>query len=158
MRRVPEKLTAIVEPIVRDMGYECVGIEYAPHHKNGILRVFIDSASGIVLDDCAKVSHQLSGALDVEDPMSGNYQLEVSSPGLDRPLFKLEDFERFSGMLVNIRLVEPINDRRKITALLRGVSADNVVVDVDDTIMEIPLRTILKARLIPEYQMAKKER
>ncbi len=158
MGRVPEKLTAIVEPIVQEMGYECVGIEYASHQKNGILRVFIDSANGVVLDDCANVSHQLSGALDVEDPISGNYQLEVSSPGLDRPLFKLEDFERFSGMRVDIRLVESIDNRRKITALLRGVSANNVVVEVDDKIMEIPLSTILKARLIPEYQMAKKGR
>lgn len=155
MRRVPEKLTEVIEPVVREMGYECVGIEYAPHQKNAVLRVFIDSEQGIVLDDCAKVSHQLSGVLDVEDPISGNYQLEISSPGLDRPLFKLEDFERFKGRLVNIRLIETINDRRKITAVSRGANADNVVVEMDNEMMEIPLRMILKARLVPDYQMAK---
>ncbi len=158
MRRVQEKLTEVIEPVVREMGYECVGIEYAPHQKNGILRVFIDSELGIALEDCAKVSHQISGVLDVEDPISENYQLEVSSPGLDRPLFKLEDFERFNGRMVDIRLIETINDRRKITAVSRGASSDNVVVEMDNEIMEIPLRMILKARLVPDYQMTKSTR
>ena len=155
MRRVPEQLTAIIEPIVVELGYECVGIEYSPHPKNGILRVFIDRDDGIQLDDCTKVSHQLSGTLDVEDPIPGNYQLEISSPGLDRPLFKLEDFSRFEGNSAKIQLVESVNERRKFIGLLRGINSTNILVEVDDDLMEFPFHMVLKARLVPEHQVAK---
>lgn len=155
MRRVPDQLTSIIEPIVVELGYECVGIEYSPHPKNGFLRVFIDCDGGVQLDDCSKVSHQLSGALDVEDPICGNYQLEISSPGLDRPLFKLEDFGRFAGNPARIQLVEPVNERRKFTGLLRGINNTNVLVEVDDDLLEFPFQLVLKARLVPEHQVAK---
>lgn len=155
MRRVPDQLRAIIEPIVAELGYECVGIEYSPHPKNGVLRVFIDCENGIQLDDCSKVSHQLSGALDVEDPISGNYQLEISSPGLDRPLFKLEDFGRFAGNSAKIQLVEAVNERRKFTGLLRGINSTNILVEVDNDLMEFPFYMVLKARLVPEHQVTK---
>ncbi len=155
MRRVPDKLTAVIEPIIAELGYECVGIEYSPHPRSGVLRVYIDRDTGIQLDDCAMVSHQLSGALDVEDPIAGNYQLEVSSPGLDRPLFRLEDFSRFAGNSAKIQLVEPVNERRKFTGLLRGINSSNILVEVDDDLMEVPFHMVLKARLVPEHQVAK---
>ncbi len=95
-------MVALIEPIVEGLGYECVGIEYNPHPQHGMLRIYIDSENGILLDDCTKVSHQLSGMLDVEDPIQGEYQLEISSPGEDRPFFKLSQFERFIGSTVTI--------------------------------------------------------
>ncbi len=85
MKQAPEHLVDLIEPIVEGLGYECIGIEYNPHPKNGLLRVYIDAEQGVLLEDCTKVSHQISGMLDVEDPISDNYELEVSSPGIDRP-------------------------------------------------------------------------
>ena len=82
MKQAPEHLRTLIEPIVEGLGYGCWGIEYHPHPRHGLLRVYIDSANGILVDDCSKVSHQISGVLDVEDPIQGNYQLEVSSPGM----------------------------------------------------------------------------
>ena len=102
MRQAPEHLVNLIEPIIVGLGYECVGIEYNPHPKHGLLRIYIDSEHGILLDDCSKVSHHLSGVLDVEDPIQGEYQLEVSSPGADRPFFKLSQFQQFIGSMVEI--------------------------------------------------------
>jgi ribosome maturation factor RimP len=97
MKQAPEHLVNIIQPIVEGLGYECWGIEFNAHPQHGLLRVYIDKAEGILIDDCSKVSHQLSGVLDVEDPIPGNYNLEVSSPGADRPFFKAQQFERFIG-------------------------------------------------------------
>jgi len=104
MKQAPLHLVSLIEPIVEGLGYECVGIEYNPHPKHGLLRIFIDSPNGILVDDCSKVSHQISGVLDVEDPIQGYYQLEVSSPGTDRPFFRVQQFERFNGSTVMVSL------------------------------------------------------
>lgn len=148
--RVSRRLAELIEPVVTGLGYECFGIEYVPHSKHGILRVFIDSENGILLDDCSKVSHQLSGVLDVENPIPGHYQLEVSSPGLDRSLFRLEHFERFKNKTVSIRLIEKFNERKKFRGGLIGVKGDNVVVEEAGESIEIPFRLIEKARLVPD--------
>lgn len=114
MKQAPEHLIGLIEPIVEGLGYECVGIEYNAHPRHGLLRVYIDAEQGVLLEDCTKVSHQISGMLDVEDPISDNYELEVSSPGMDRPFFKLSQFEQFMGSTVTINLFKPINKQRKI--------------------------------------------
>ena len=104
------------------MGYELVGVQMLNAGKHGkTLRIYIDHADGITLDDCAAVSHQFSGVLDVEDPVSGNYDLEVSSPGLDRPLFVAEHFARFTGEQVKIRTLSPHDGRRKLSGELKGI-------------------------------------
>jgi len=100
MKQAPEHLVNLIEPIVEGLGYECVGIEYNPHPKHGLLRIYIDSDNGILVEDCTKVSHQISGVMDVEDPILGNYHLEISSPGEDRPFFKVSQFERYIGSTV----------------------------------------------------------
>ena len=103
MRQDPLQLGKMLEPGIRSMGYELVGIEYQTGGKGGgLLRVYIDSEQGISADDCQKVSYQVSGVLDVEDPIPGHYTLEVSSPGLDRLLFRAEDFDRFAGQLIKL--------------------------------------------------------
>lgn len=150
MRPTSDRLTNIIEPIVSGMGYECVGIEFVSRAKNSLLRVYIDSDHGIQVNDCARVSHQLSGALDVEDPIPGNYQLEISSPGIDRPLFRLADFDRFNGQTAEIELYQPLHARRRYRGLLEGVKEQSVILKVDGVIHEIPFAQIKKACLSPE--------
>ncbi len=156
MRRRHERLTLLIEPCVTVLGYELVGLEYAPGGDGGLLRVYIDSPAGITVDDCERVSHQVSGVLDVEDPIRGSYTLEVSSPGLDRPLFTPEHFERFAGETVRVRLDAPVQGRRKITGVLQGFSDGNVVVIEDGEEWRLPLEAISRARLVPELGLRRR--
>lgn len=155
MKQAPEHLVSLIEPIVDGLGYECVGIEYSPHPKNGLLRVYIDSETGVFLEDCTKVSHQLSGMLDVEDPIADNYQLEVSSPGAERPFFKISQFEKFIGSTVTINVFKPIDKRRKLTGIIERVDGDIVVLQQTDHSLEIPFQAMSKARLVPDYLIKK---
>lgn len=148
---VADSLAGLIRETVEPMGYELVGVEYLSQGKDGsLLRIYIDHADGIVMDDCVKVSHQVSGVLDVEDPIKENYRLEVSSPGLDRPLFTKEDFDRFTGSRVNIKLRVKHQGRRRFEGLLNGTLDDDVLVTVDDEKFTLPLEQIEKARLVPE--------
>jgi ribosome maturation factor RimP len=151
MGHVPEKLQVIVEKVVVPMGYELVGIEYLVHDKTGLLRVYIDSEKGIMLEDCQAVSHQLSGVLDVEDPVAGNYNLEISSPGLDRPLFKAGDFQRFAGNKVKVKLARNQDGRKNFKGVLQGIQDDEVVLEVDGQEVRLSLANIEQSRLIPDY-------
>jgi len=151
MRQVPEKLQQIVEDVVSSLDYELVGIEYVMRDRSGLLRIYIDKEQGIVLDDCRAVSHQLSGVLDVEDPIPGNYDLEISSPGLDRLIFKAKDFDRFAGKMVKIKLVTAVNGRKKFKGLLQGVQEEDVVIEQDGQEIHLSLANIDQARLVPEF-------
>jgi ribosome maturation factor RimP len=144
-------LDGLIGPTVEGLGYELVGIEYLPQGRHSLLRVYIDHADGITLDDCARVSYQVSGLLDVEDPIKGNYTLEVSSPGLDRPLFKPEHFMRFAGHRVRVRLKVPLLERRKFSGVLQGLRDDQVIVVDDGQEFSLPLDKIEKANLVPEF-------
>jgi len=129
LRQDPLHISELLEPGIRSLGYELVGVEYQTGGKGGgLLRVYIDKDEGISADDCQKVSYQVSGVLDVEDPIAGHYTLEVSSPGLDRLLFKPEDFERFAGQLVKLRVIYPIEGQRKFKGRLLGLRDTNVVI------------------------------
>ncbi len=155
MKHAPEHLVNLIEPIVEGLGYECVGVEYHPHPRNGLLRIYIDKPEGILVDDCSKVSHQISGVLDVEDPIEGNYQLEVSSPGEDRPFFKLQQFEDFIGSVVKVNVFRAINARKNITGTIVKVENDNVYLAEGEQVYEVPFQAMSKARLVPEYKVAK---
>jgi ribosome maturation factor RimP len=155
MKQAPEHLVNLIEPIVEGLGYECVGIDYNPHPKHGLLRIYIDSENGILVDDCTKVSHQLSGVLDVEDPIQGNYQLEVSSPGADRPFFKVSQFEQFIGSSVTVNLFTAVNGRRKITGVIEKVEGDIITLSEAEQIFDVPFNAMSKARLVPVYLIAK---
>lgn len=151
MRRLQE-LQDLLDPVVSAMGYELVGVEFHSRPKSALLRVYIDNANGITLDDCQAVSHQVSGILDVENVLAGNYELEISSPGLDRPLFKPEHYQRFVGSKVAIRLLAPDNGRRKFTGKLQGLQQDRVVIHTDDSgEVSFLLSNIDQARLVPEF-------
>lgn len=151
MKQAPEHLVNLIEPIVEGLGYECVGIEYNFHPKHGLLRVYIDSDKGILLDDCSKVSHQISGVMDVEDVIQGNYHLEISSPGEDRPFFKLSQFQQYLGSTVQVHLFKTIDGRKKIMGQIEKVEGEVVVLREGDQVFEIPFVLMSKARLVPEY-------
>jgi ribosome maturation factor RimP len=152
MQQDPLHISELLEPAVRSLGYELVGVEYRSGGQGGgLLRVYIDSEQGITVDDCQTVSYQVSGVLDVEDPIPGHYTLEVSSPGNDRLLFKPQDYERFTGSLVKVRLSLPLEGRRKFKGRLQGLEGGNVVIEQDGEPVSLPLNQIEQARLVPEY-------
>jgi Uncharacterized protein conserved in bacteria len=150
MRKPPLKLKALIEPVVAAMGYELVGIEFHGYGKGALLRLYIDKEGGIGVGDCQRVSYQVSGILDVEDPIPSHYTLEVSSPGLDRPLFSDRDFDRFVGRAVRIRMAPSWEGRRRYSGLLRGVRAGQVVIEQDGCEVCLPLQDIDRAHLVPE--------
>ncbi len=150
VRQAAEHLYELLTPAVTALGYELVGVEHIMQGKHSVLRVYIDAADGITVDDCARASHQISGVLDVEDPIRGEYSLEVSSPGLDRPLFTLAHFERFAGQMARLVLNTPWQGRRKMTGRLGGVRDRKVILDVDGEEVLLTLQQIDKARLVPE--------
>ncbi|MBU1193002.1 MAG: ribosome maturation factor RimP [Gammaproteobacteria bacterium] len=151
MRDDPFKLRDLLEPAVTAVGCELVGIEYLPSGKQSLLRVYIDKPDGVSVDDCSAVSYQVSGLLDVEDPVPGHYTLEVSSPGLDRPLFQARDFERFAGQQVKIRMRFPIEGQRNFRGLLQGLQEQQVVIEEQDgKRVNLPLDQVEQARLVPD--------
>ncbi|WP_188862845.1 ribosome maturation factor RimP [Marinobacterium nitratireducens] len=144
-------LHELIEPSVTALGFELWGIEYVAQGAHSVLRIYIDSEDGISVDDCAKVSHQVSGILDVEEPISGQYNLEVSSPGMDRPLFTLEQFAAWAGHQVQLRLRVPFEGRRKFKGLLNGVEGDEVLLVVDKEEYLLPIDLIDRANIVPQF-------
>lgn len=137
--------------MLETLGYELVGIEFQPRRDNSLLRVYIDSEAGITLDDCQRASHQIGGVLDVEDPIAGRYTLEVSSPGLDRPLIEAAHFVRFAGSQARLHLKDLLDGRRKLLGRLLGMRDGEVVIaDGEGREWRVPLERIEKARLVPE--------
>jgi ribosome maturation factor RimP len=147
-----QQLQAILAPPVTALGYEFWGLEFHTHARQTMLRVFIDRAEGINVDDCALVSRQLSAVLDVEDPIAVEYTLEVSSPGMDRPLFTLEQFTRYIGEQVKVRLRTPFEGRRNFAGRLHGVEADEVVIADGDHEYLLPIEMIDKAHVVPQFE------
>jgi len=143
-------LEDLLEPVVSSMGYEFVGLEYISQGRHSILRIYIDKDQGVDVDDCAKVSRQLSAVLDVEDPIAGEYSLEVSSPGLDRPLFKLYQYGQFVGKEVKFRTLRPQleNGQRKFRGIIQGIDEQNVFFLIDQKQLIVPYKEIEKANLI----------
>ena len=145
-----DELAKLLEPTVERLGYELADLEVRLGGKGGMVRVFIDKPEGIDLDDCEKVSLAVSALLDVEDPVPGNYSLEVSSPGLDRKLTKIEHFQRFEGETVKVQMRFPIEGRRRFRGTLVSSNDENIVLEVDGESHSLPLKTIDTARLVPE--------
>lgn len=146
-----EQLQALLAPVVEALGYQCWGIEYISQGRHSLLRIFIDKEGGVLVEDCEIVSRQVSGVLDVEDPIAVEYTLEVSSPGMDRPLFTLEQFAAHAGDQVKIKLRTPFEGRRNFQGLLRGVEEQDVVVQIDDHEFLLPIDSIDKANIIPSF-------
>jgi len=133
------------------MGYELVGIEFQGSTQHGTLRVYIDHENGIGVDDCVAISHQISAILDVEEPIQQAYDLEVSSPGINRPLFKAQDYEQYSGHSAKIKMAVPLNGRRNFKGVLQGViDSRSVQIMVDKEGYDLPISDIAKANLVGE--------
>ncbi len=145
-----KRMTDIIEPAVNAAGYELLGVDYFPHGRNSILRVYIDSPNGINIDDCEKASRQISSILDVEDPIHGKYQLEVSSPGIDRPLFKIEHYQQQLNHSVKIKLRIPINGQKHFKGKLLKADASNIQLECETEIITISYKQIQKGRLLAE--------
>ena len=147
-----DELAKLLEPAIERLGYELADLEVRLGGKGGLVRVFIDKPEGIDLDDCETVSRAVSALLDVEDPVPGNYNLEVSSPGLDRKLTKVEHFQRFEGETVKVQMRFPIEGRRRFRGTLVSSDDENIVVDVDGESHSLPLKMIDTARLVPAVE------
>lgn len=135
---IREKVQDLVEPVLESLGYELVELEYRREGRDMVLRFYVDREGGVTLDDCVEVSREVGAMLEVEDVVPGSYRLEVSSPGLDRPLKKTKDFERFSGRLARIKMSERIDpderghERKTFVGRLRGMQDDSVVLELTD--------------------------
>jgi len=151
MKQAPERLYVLIEPVVTALGFELWGLEFHGQPRHSLLRIYIDHENGITVDDCQSVSQQVAGVLDVEDPIKGDYTLEVSSPGMDRPIYTLEQFQRFVGQQVNVRVGRALQGRRKFKGPLRAVEGDDVVIEVDGAEVRVPMDAIEQARLVPEF-------
>jgi Uncharacterized protein conserved in bacteria len=143
----------LIRPVVEGLGFQFWGMEYISQGKHSVLRIFIetDKEKGIDVEDCAQVSRQVSSILDVEDPITGEYNLEVSSPGLDRPLFELSQYESYVGSVVALKLRVPFDGRRKFKGQLTGVEGDEVVILVDQEEYLLPIELIEKANIVPQF-------
>ncbi len=144
------ELRELLQSSIEQLGYELADLEVRLGGRSGVVRVFIDHPDGIGLDDCEKVSRAISALLDVEDPLPGHYNLEVSSPGLDRKLTKIEHFQRFTGEVIKVQMRFPIQGRRRFRGRLVSSNDANIVVEVDGETHELPLATIETARLVPQ--------
>jgi ribosome maturation factor RimP len=148
LAKFEQKLTELLKPAVEETGKTLLGIEYLSAGNNSVLRLFIDHENGINVDDCAEVSRQVGALLDVEDPISSEYSLEVSSPGVDRPLFELAHFQEVIGETVNVKLSMPLNGRRKFKGPLVAIENDTLIIEVDSIDYELAISNVDKANLV----------
>ena len=150
-----DRLIELLEPVVNAIGYELVLLEYSPRDGSGMLRLFIDAPNGITLDDCEKVSREVAATLDVEDVITQAYRLEISSPGLDRPLVKPEHYRRFKGEVAKVQTLAPIAGRRRFQGVIVESTDDAVMIETADGVITLPLADIDKAKLVPNFDKEK---
>ena len=148
MKSSVNKVAQLVSPTVEALGLQLWGIEHSSQGKYSVLRIFIERDTGVTINDCEQVSRQVSAILDVEDPIAGEYTLEVSSPGTDRPLFTVEQFQQYCGEEVDIRMRSPIDGRRKFKGMLRNVVNRVVQIEVEGSSFELPHEEIEKANIV----------
>ncbi len=144
-----EKIQALLEPTVEALGFELWGLENLSQGRHSLLRLYIDGEQGVTVDDCAEVSRHVSGVLDVENPISGEYTLEVSSPGVDRLLFSLDHYPIYVGEWIELRLRTPFEGRRKFKGTLKGIEGEDVVIQIEDQEFLLPLKSIERAQVKP---------
>lgn len=148
-------LTELIQPVIEDLGFVLWGVEYLPQKNSAIMRVFIDHENGVGVDDCAKCSREISGLLEVEDPIKSAYVLEVSSPGLDRVLFNAEQFSHYISERVQIKLAQPVDGARNIKGTIKAVENDQIVVANEVTEYAFEMNNVMKARLKPQVNNTK---
>lgn len=152
LAKFEQQLTDMLRPAVEETGKELLGLEFVGAGKHSVLRIFIDHENGITVDDCAEVSRQVSAILDVEDPINSEYNLEVSSPGLDRPLFELSHYQQVIGETIQVKLAIPLNGRRKFKGTLEQIENDTLYVNVDGETYPLVFNNIDKANLVHRFE------
>jgi ribosome maturation factor RimP len=152
------KLQTLLGPSVTALGYELWGCVFTSQGRHSLLRVYIDSERGITVDDCERASRQISALLDVEDPVTGSYTLEVSSPGLERPLLQWQHFQRFVGSQINLRLHVALNGQKHFKGVLAEVLKDDIILVVENAKVTIALANISKANVLPEIKIGVREK
>ena len=149
------EIAALLAPTVGSLGLELLGVEYLPAPGGAVLRLYIDTPEGderaVGIEDCEATSREVSAQLDVEDPITGNYTLEVSSPGVDRPLFTVAQFERYAGQVAKVTMKLPMDGRRRLQGTILRTEGDMVVLGVDGTETTVAVDNIEKARLVPDW-------
>lgn len=148
-----QALLNLLEPVVNGLGFELADLELHVSRNGGVVRLFIDAAAGVTVENCETVSRQVSSVMDVADPMPGGYSLEVSSPGLDRRLAKPEHFDRFAGFPIQVRLRRLIEGRRRLQGTLLARHGESIEVRSGDDIVRIPLAEVDVARLVPDLRV-----
>ena len=151
MATLEQRLTEMLESPIESLGFELWGIEFVRAGKHSTLRDFIDHANGITVENCAEVSHQVSSILDVEDPISTEYNLEVSSPGMDRLLFKPSQYEKYLGEQVSLTLRMAVNNRRKYKGVITRIEGEMLVLVVDGNEETVAFANIQQANLVPNF-------
>lgn len=147
-----QAIQALLTPAIEALGYECLGVEWSGHRRGRKLQVFIDAPGGISVADCERVSREVEALLDLEDPIAGSYTLEVSSPGIDRPLFTPAQFARYRGETVSLTLVRPLSGgRRRLQGVLKAVEGDRIVLECGSETIEVEHGDVLRARLVPDW-------
>lgn len=149
--RVVAAVEELITPLIEEMGIELVDTVYVKEGGRWYLRIFIDQPGGIGLEDCQRVSERIDPVLDEHDPIPNSYTLEVSSPGLERPLKKLADFQRFTGRTIRLSTFVPVEGRRKFKGLLVSAGDDAVTLEADGSHVVIPLEQVASARLVAEF-------
>lgn len=144
---IQNELIQLLSPTIEDMGYELWGCEFLSQGKHSLLRIYIDKSDGIGIEDCQAVSRQVSALLDVEDPIPGNYSLEISSPGIPRPLFSYWQYMKYIGQEVQIKTFKPVNGKRKILGTIVSASENSVVLNINNEHQELLFSNIVKANL-----------
>jgi ribosome maturation factor RimP len=142
-----DELVQLLSPTIIDMGYELWGCEYLSQGKHSLLRIYIDKSDGIGIEDCQKVSRQVSALLDVEDPIPGNYSLEISSPGNPRPLFSCWQYQRYIGQVVQLKTYKSVNGKRRFSGIIVSASESSVILDINSEHKELLYSNIVKANL-----------
>jgi ribosome maturation factor RimP len=149
---VKREVNRLIEPIIDEMGFELVNVEYLSEHGRWVLRVYVDEEGGITLDDCARVSREIGNLIDVQDIVPHEYVLEVSSPGLNRPLVREKDFERAVGKKVKLQMVNAVDERRNFTGYLKAFEDGTLHLQMRDKLVLLPRRHVKKANLVYEFE------
>jgi ribosome maturation factor RimP len=155
-KEIVDRVSAIADPILSNEGMELVEIEYRRESKGWVLRLYIDKEGGVTLDDCTRISQEVGRSLDVEDFISTPYTLEVSSPGLARPLKKEKDFMKYRNHMIKVKTIDPIENRRQFKGKLLGIIENRIEIAMDGGVFQILLSNVAKANLEIDWDMLRK--
>jgi ribosome maturation factor RimP len=155
-KEIVDRVSAIADPILSNEGMELVEIEYRRESKGWVIRLYIDKEGGVTLDDCTRISQEVGRSLDVEDFISTPYTLEVSSPGLARPLKKEKDFMKYRNHMIKVKTIDPIENRRQFKGKLLGITENRIEIAMDGGVFQILLSNVAKANLEIDWDMLRK--